>query len=74
MPGTYTIDNYSCILCGKCAEVCTLSAIHTATVCGNVSSSRCYQYHIDVGQCQNCGFCEEVCPTIPKAIYNLQGS
>lgn len=52
------INQYECIQCGKCAEVCRFDAIP-------VIKGR---YVVDPLACEGCGYCARVCPT--EAITN----
>ncbi len=52
------INQYECIRCGKCADVCRFDAI---PIINN-------QYIVDPLSCEGCGYCARVCPT--KAIVN----
>ena len=47
------INQYECIQCGKCAEVCRFDAIP-------VLKGR---YVVDPLACEGCGYCARVCPT-----------
>jgi MinD superfamily P-loop ATPase len=53
-----SIEQSSCIACGKCAEVCRFDAI-------SFTNSL---YTIDSLSCEGCGYCSQVCPT--SAIIN----
>jgi len=52
------INQYECIQCGKCAEVCRFDAI--PVVKG--------RYVVDPLACEGCGYCARICPT--EAITN----
>jgi len=52
------INQYECIQCGKCAEVCRFDAI--PVIKGH--------YVVDPLACEGCGYCARVCPT--EAITN----
>ncbi len=52
------INQYECIQCGKCAEVCRFDAIP-------VIKGR---YIVDPLACEGCGYCARICPT--EAITN----
>jgi MinD superfamily P-loop ATPase len=47
------INQYECIQCGKCAEVCRFDAIP-------VIKGR---YVVDTLACEGCGYCARICPT-----------
>jgi ferredoxin len=49
-PG-FTIDKKACVGCGKCAKVCTFSAIIPGK-----------KYSINSNRCDECGSCYSVCP------------
>lgn len=52
------IDQNSCTLCGKCAQVCRFDAIS----CHNM------QYIVNPLDCEGCGYCARICPS--KTIIN----
>jgi MinD superfamily P-loop ATPase len=48
-----SINQYDCIQCGKCAEVCRFDAIRVKKG----------MYFVDPLSCEGCGYCARVCPT-----------
>jgi len=58
-----TDDGYylTCILCGKCADICPSKAI---------KKNRLDGYYVDRSRCTGCGLCETVCPTNSITIVN----
>jgi MinD superfamily P-loop ATPase len=55
-----SINQFACIRCGKCADVCRFDAI---AVKDGI-------YRIDPLRCEGCGYCARVCP--PEAIINKE--
>jgi MinD superfamily P-loop ATPase len=47
------INQYNCIQCGKCYDVCRFNAI-------NVNNGR---HTVDALNCEGCGYCARVCPS-----------
>lgn len=45
----------NCVMCGSCADVCPVTAIHTA----DTES----QYFVNPDECIDCGACEGACST-----------
>ncbi len=57
--------NGECILCGMCAELCPVEAIHGEEVSDTLDQ---YRFVIDESNCLDCGECAEVCPA--QAIHS----
>lgn len=63
----YSIND-ECILCGMCAEMCPVQAIHGEEIPLSIDH---YHYTIDQNACVECGECAEICPA--EAIVSVNG-
>jgi len=61
--------NGDCILCGLCADICPVNAIHGEEVAQTIDR---YRYVIDEDVCVDCGECAAQCPA--RVIHSLCAS
>jgi heterodisulfide reductase subunit A len=57
------VDNYTCIECDKCIEVCPVEVGDQKAIRVEPKTMWENRYFIDFEHCTKCGKCEEVCPT-----------